>query len=379
MPTLPCLGRGIEDHSRMYYTSDTHVMLKRIKKVLAGINKNQAFAVVAIVSFLVGGLLAGSLVAYIFMQQPVSTARPLRQSDIPSAQSDYHFIDPLIALRGTITSSKYDPMKMQVSDYIADQNKNGLISATVYYRDIKEQGGFVLNPTVLYTPASLYKVPVMMVYYKIAERDSSILEDRITYGGEEDHNSVEEIKSAIQLVPGRTYTVEQLIEHMIRYSDNNALHLLTDHLKDTNNLAEYATVFNDLGINLATLSEYTDNVTAQQYSIFIRALYNATYLSREHSEQAMKLLSETDFSEGIESGVPNDILVAQKFGEVRMTDSLGTLLGKQLNNCGVVYYPEHPYMLCIMTKKTGDDVKSIENIVSTISRIVYKNTQVLYP
>jgi hypothetical protein len=108
-------------------------------------------------------------------------------------------------------------------------------------------------------------------------------------------------------------------------------------------------------------------------------LYNSTYLGRENSERALKLLSETDFSEGIESGVPNNVLVSEKFGEVRMTDANGNLLGKQINNCGIVYYPGHPYLLCVMTKGQGDDVKGLEGVVASISRIVYKGMQTLYP
>jgi beta-lactamase class A len=166
---------------------------------------------------------------------------------------------------------------------------------------------------------------------------------------------------------------------MIRYSDNNAVDLLTEHLKETNHVDAYTAVFADLGIDPSVLEKYTDNVTTQKYSMFLRSLYNATYLTQDASEHAMRLLAETDFSEGIESGVPNDVLVAQKFGEARMTDSHGTLLGKEINNCGIVYYPGHPYLLCIMTKKSGDDNAGLEGEIASMSRIIYKNMQDLYP
>jgi beta-lactamase class A len=222
-------------------------------------------------------------------------------------------------------------------------------------------------------------VPEMMTLYKIAETNPSVLSDRVEYTGASDHNLVEEIKSVVQLTPGGVYTVAQLIEHMIRYSDNNAADLLTQYLTDTNNTSAYATTFSDLGVDPSVLIKYTDDMTVQKFSIFFRVLYNATYLGRADSEKALQLLTKTDFSEGIESGVPNDVLVAQKFGEVRMTDTADTLLGKQVNNCGIVYYPNHPYILCIMTKGTGDDVKTLEGIIASISRIVYKGMQGFYP
>lgn len=218
-----------------------------------------------------------------------------------------------------------------------------------------------------------------MAYYKIAETDPAVLSDEITYSGAEDRNAVEEIKSAVQLTPGAAYTAEQLIEHLIRYSDNNAANLLLQHLSDTNRIAAYTAVFSELGINPSVLTQYTDNVAVQQYSMFLRSLYNATYLSRANSERALRLLSETDFTEGIESGVPNGTPVAQKFGEVRMTDASGMLLGKEINNCGIVYYPGHPYLLCIMTKAKGDDIQALENNIASISRIIYKHMQDFYP
>jgi beta-lactamase class A len=343
------------------------------------LNGNQNQMLVAL-GFFTAGVICASVVNFAWQSfQPASKARPLRESNISTNHSEYQFIDPLIGIRGVDNSSKYDGLKSQVANYITQQAPNGLIIASVDFRDIDEPGGFILNGTELYTPASLNKVPVMMAYFKLGESDSSILSEKLLYTGETDSNAVEDIKSAVHLIPGNSYTIAQLIEHMIRYSDNNAADMLTQHLRDTNNLLAYTSVFGDLGVDPSVLSKYTDNMSVQAYSMFLRALYNATYLNREDSERALRLLSETDFSEGIESGVPNSILVAEKFGEVKMTDSSGVQLGKEINNCGIVYYPDHPYLLCIMTKGEGNDIKGLESVVAGVSRIVYQGMQTLYP
>jgi beta-lactamase class A len=339
----------------------------------------RTLTLVALGFFFLGCLITGGVFLLAQSQQVLSKATGLRESDISIAPSPYKFIDPLIGVKGANNSAKFSDLSRQVQAFIDDQKNNGLIIATVDFRDINESGGFVLNPGEQYVPASLNKVPVMMAYYKLAEKEPSVLSAEIPYVGINDHNKVEEIKSSVQLTPGVTYTVQQLIEHMIRYSDNNAADLLLENLKHINQYGVYTTIFSDMGIDPGVLDSYTDNMTAQKYAIFLRSLYNATYLSRDDSERALQLLSKTDFSEGIESGVPNNILVAEKFGEVRMTDSNGTLLGKEINNCGIIYYPEHPYLLCVMTKGTGDDIKGLENDIASISRIVYKGMQNLYP
>ncbi|KND50698.1 MAG: Beta-lactamase [Parcubacteria bacterium C7867-001] len=310
---------------------------------------------------------------------PATKSRALRESDIPTASTEYRFIDPLIATKGINYSAKYGDMQHDIEAIIDERKKSNLITATVLFRDIYEQGGFVINPDEKYTPASLLKVPVMMAYFKIAETDPSILSHRLFYTGLRNTSDVQQIKSNVQLAIGKSYTIEELIERMIRYSDNNATDLLTHYLSDTDRLETYVNVFRDLGVDLKNLTDYSDNLTVSEYTIFLRALYNATYLNRTYSELALEILSETDFTEGIESGVPNGVLVAEKFGEVRMTDGNGNLLGKQINNCGIVYYPEHPYILCVMTKGAGDSIPFLEDSIASISRAVYKDMQRLYP
>src|SRR6185437_13516132 len=98
-----------------------------------------------------------------------------------------------------------------------------------------------------------------------------------------------------------------------------------------------------------------------------------TYLSPEMSEKALKLLSQTTFTSGIVAGVPKNIPVAHKFGE-RAYDTDAT---KELHDCGIVYFPNHPYMLCIMTK--GTDFGSLATVLKTISQKTYDEVKVSYP
>lgn len=351
--------------------------MKKIPTSDTRLNRQQALMLVAFASFIGGALLAGTVLT--LAQSSKAKVTGLRESSLSKGGTGYTFIDPLIGIKGVDDIGRYKEIKDELSDYITKQKKSGLVRASVNFRDINEPGGFVINPTEQYTPASLNKVPLMMTYYKIAEANPAILSEKITYKGVKDTNSVEEIKSTIQLTPGSQYTVQELIEHMIRYSDNNAVALLAQNLTDTNNTNVYLSVFTDLGLDPSLAVQYQDAMTVSQYSIFLRALYNATYLDRTNSERALQLLSETDFTAGIESGVPNNVLVAQKFGEVRITDANNVTTGKEVHNCGIIYYPDHPYLLCIMTQGTGDDVKALESNIADISRIVYKHMQQLNP
>jgi beta-lactamase class A len=100
------------------------------------------------------------------------------------------------------------------------------------------------------------------------------------------------------------------------------------------------------------------------YSSFFRILYNGTYLSQDNSERLLTVLSRSAFSQGLSAGLPQDITVAHKFGEADSPD--GT---KQLHDCGIVYKPRQPYLICVMTK--GNNFPALAKVIGHISETVY--------
>ena len=84
------------------------------------------------------------------------------------------------------------------------------------------------------------------------------------------------------------------------------------------------------------------------------------------SEKAIALIADADYNKGIEAGVPVDIEVAHKFGE-REFETGGL---KQFHDCGIVYYPNNPYLLCVMTR--GWAIDKLQDTISTISKMVYE-------
>ena len=328
-----------------------------------------------IVGFIAGAICAGFVVYLFDRHESDQNLRAVRQSDIASS-SAYEFTDPLISvsLGGVNPAPEYTQLYKQVSSYIAGQQNVGLAAASVSFRDINNSDGFNVNPSTLYDPASLTKIPLAMAYYSLAEQQPSVLSQSVNYSGTPDLDANEQVESPVQLVPGN-YTVEQLIEHLIRYSDNNAEQLLADQLAAIGQLPVLSTLFADLGVKSSP--DNPDYATAQSYSLFLRVLYNATYLDRDYSEKLLQLLSQSDFSKGIEAGVPNGILIAQKFGDARIPNAQGQQVGAELQDCGIIYYPDHPYVLCVMTK--GANISVLESTISNISQIVYQDIEQRYP
>jgi beta-lactamase class A len=327
------------------------------------------------VGFVVG-VIFGGVIMYVLQPKP-QQLQALRESDI-SSSTGYSFTDPLIGLTSINAgnSPQYAQMQSQVQDYIDAQTQNGdLFSAAVKFSDIEASQGFTIDPTEQFDPASLTKIPLAMAYYTLAENDPTVLDQEISYTNTPDLDANEQIESPTQLMQGQTYTVEEMIQHMIRYSDNNAEQLLANHLASIGQLNVLSTLFNNLGI--VVNSDNPDDITVQQYSLFLRVLFNSTYLDRDYSEKLLKLLSETDFSSGIDAGVPNNIVVSEKFGDARIPNAQGQQVGAELQNCGIVYYPGHPYLLCIMTK--GSSIPNLERIIAQISKMLYNGVELHHP
>ena len=127
-----------------------------------------------------------------------------------------------------------------------------------------------------------------------------------------------------------------------------------------------AEIYADLGLKVPADEAEENFITVKDYAALFRILYNASYLSREMSEKALKLLSEVVYEDGLVAVLPEGIKVAHKFGE-RAYEESGV---KQFHDCGIIYYPGKPYLLCVMTR--GDDFNALQGIVRQVSQTVYQ-------
>lgn len=275
----------------------------------------------------------------------------------------YAYINPLLecnVAEGVIDARKenfHEDMKAFITDL---QEKRGLSYVALYFRDMNNGPTFGVNQEDEFFPASLLKVPVMMAYYRWSEDEPTLLQQEILYESPRDFGVMTTIKPREELREGQMYTVEELIRRMIVYSDNQALGLLTTELP----LEKMRDLFGMLGVGDDVLSDPDAKLTVKEYAAFFRILFNSSYLSRENSEKALQLLASTDYNDALPAGVSIGISVAHKFGEAGTGD-----VERQLHDCGIVYFPDHPYLACIMTR--GRDTEVLKNSIVDISRFMY--------
>lgn len=314
------------------------------------------------------GIVAGFFAHNLAMFRPTSDA-----SGGVIRQGGYQFINPLLDYAPPESAfQELKPFKDKIATFVnqANDNSDHIDFVAVYFRDLNNGPWFGVNESATFAPASLLKVPLMMAYYKLADTDPSILQQTVTVTQENLQPLVpnqQTIVPAQRLVVGQTYTIDDLINRMIIYSDNDAAQLLIAHI-DTGKLAQ---IYEDFGINLPGPNQNDTDVNVITYAGFFRMLFNASYLNKQDSEKALRLLSESDFNDGIVAGVPDGLTVSHKFGE-RVKDD-GSM---QLHDCGIVYYPAHPYLLCIMTR--GDNEAELAKLVANTSQLVYQQVDQQY-
>ena len=282
-------------------------------------------------------------------------------------QTEYPLINPLLLcdVGNSAESTQNQDLHSVILAFINDRITQGKASQMSVYLQRYGGGGWVgINEDVPYTPASLLKVPLMIAYYKIAEDNPSFLDQRISFKGT-DQNSSEYFKSGNNIRAGATYSIEDLIQHMIGGSDNTATALLQDAMASTTREDTYR----DLGLPTPPTDASAEYMSVKNYAYFFRLLYNATYLNREYSEKALKHLTDVDFVQGIRAGVPLSVPVAQKFGERTVSNTDGTVLRRELHDCGIVYKKGSNYLLCIMSR--GKDFDQLAKNISDLSALVY--------
>ena len=255
------------------------------------------------------------------------------------------------------------PIENAIRGSISERQRGSQVEAiSVYFRLLNSGRWFAINADERYSPASLLKIPIMMVYYRQAEEAPGILQKRLYNDGQFENDEQETIPSDRRLQDGVSYTIEDLIERMILDSNNEAKDMLEVNLpRDF-----FTTIYEQMGVE----DPYThgdDYMRVTDYAFFFRVLYNSTYLTQKYSEKALVLLTRSRFTEGLPAKLPPEIRVAHKYGfRAGSVDSPR----EELHDCGIVYYPAHPYVICIMTKGRG--YEPLVSVLQELSLVTYR-------
>ena len=282
-------------------------------------------------------------------------------------EKQYVFINGDVACgnRDVIEKTGYTETREKVLRFLEGERAAGrLEEGSVYFRDLVHGPVFGVNELSDFAPASLLKLPLGIILMSAEEEALGTLATRLQYVGTTS-TILQKISPSKSAQPDTTYTLEELLELMLSYSDNASADVLDLYMRDAPERAAFRLeVFQELGV-LTPEDGIEETVSVRGYASLFRILYNVSYLNENSSEKLLGWLAESDYLGGLAAGVPKGVAIAHKFGE-RLIDGDTS----QLHDCGIIYYPGNPYLLCIMTR--GDNFDELAKVISTVSEMVYR-------
>ena len=251
-----------------------------------------------------------------------------------------------------MTDDMYDFFHKRAIDAAATTDQ----TVSVYFKVFNNGCWVQVNESEKYFPASMFKLPILISFLKVAEEEPGLLDQKIILTNEQPQER--DVRNAGDyLHKGQTYSYRDILRYMIVNSDNEAADVLEMKV-GIDNLKKLCVV---LGIS-GDMSNLNFQISADDMSKFMRILFNASYLSPEHSDYALQLLSESKYSEGIKKFIDPSIAIAHKFGERNLASD------PQLHETAIIYLNNNPVLLTIMTK--GNDYSKLSDVIAEMSKMI---------
>ena len=241
--------------------------------------------------------------------------------------------------------TNFKPLEDGIRSYLDENN----INASIYIENLRNGANIGIHENRGYFPASLNKLPVAILIMQKIEDGKLGLDTLLPI---QDYERTD-VSGNLYLTKEKELSVRVLMEKMLKESDNTAFNVLYDHA-DKNELRNLLNYY-DVSINVHYPSRrveflnHTDTVTARSLYNLFSSLYLSTVLNPQDSEYLLSLLTETTFDIKTLADLPDNVTVAQKYGEYYVDDA------KLFHDCGIMYVGASRIFYCIMTKDLEPD------------------------
>lgn len=286
--------------------------------------------------------IAGIAIAGIFI---------LIDSSSTDSNTDYDFLaDRLFSAQQDDLVINFTPLR----DVMKSYNQESGIKAGVYFEYLPTGVSIGVNDQMIVEIASLTKVPVVMGAYKAIDEKKLRLDDTLVIQQDDIDSN---FGNLWQRGSGAEITVEQAIDLALKDSDNTAANTLLSALEDD----ALSDVFDELDLPKTRIGPFP-SMSPKSYASIFRNLYLSAYLEPASSDSVLKKLSETKYNDKLPAGIAEGVTVSHKIGVFQLNGV------EVFNDCGIVYVPRRPYVLCVMVVADKDTAKK-ETIA--YSKMVY--------
>jgi len=223
------------------------------------------------------------------------------------------------------------------------------------------------------------KVPVMMEIYRQAAAGKFGLDERVPIKNDfvsiadGSHFSVsagDDSEPSLYKRIGETATVRELMRLMIIASSNLATNLLIERVT----APRVMELMREMGArNIRVLRGVEDgkafergmnnSTTARDLMILLRRIAAGRAVSRQASDEMVRVMLDQQFNEGVPAGLPKDARVAHKTGSITRIN----------HDAAIVFLPDRkPYVLVVLTRGLSDEARA-HQLIADISRTIYQS------
>jgi len=250
------------------------------------------------------------------------------------------------------------PLRLDLKEYV--EKLNGKVG--VYFEYLPSGISIGVNEKKEVKVVSLSKVSIVMSILKKIERGKISLEDIVSVRKENIDNGFGTLWKRGE---GANVSIKELIELSLTESDNTAYKTLFDQLTDQ----EINEVYDNLDITVNETKEKNKIypiISPKNYSSIFRSLYLSSFVTKEDSNYILNTLTKTIFKDKIPANIPDTIKIAHKIG---VFDDINNTSQDLFIDCGIVYVPNRPYILCAFVEDTNEKA---QEYISQISKMIYE-------
>jgi len=250
-----------------------------------------------------------------------------------------------------IFSKKKDPeeLKKMIKQKIGLNWKN----YSVLVVDTKSDFRVAINDTVMFTAASVNKIPILAALY-IGIQKGDIDPDQVITVQENDiqYYGTGSIQND---GAGSTYSIKTLARLMMQQSDNTAAYLLANQIVGMDTIQSLLT---DWGM---TQTDMINNKTSNSDMYMImKKIYEGNIANPAYTQEMLAFFKDGEFEDRIPGLLPKDVQVYHK---------IGTEVGF-LHDVGVVVGPTTTYYIGIMTSDITNETETTK-LMAEVSKLVY--------
>jgi len=231
-------------------------------------------------------------------------------------------------------------------------------------KDLETGWTFQVNPDLLFPAASMVKVPIMAACLKAAQEGQLSLGDNMKLKRSDKAAGSGVLRTR---ATGSAYTIEQLVELMITYSDNTAANMLIDLLG-----FDYLNrTFREMGLQQTNLSRKMmdfrsrdkgiENYTsAREMADILERMYRRGCVCSSVSEKSLEFLKSQKVNDRIPRLLPKYTVVAHKTGLERMV----------CHDAGIVFTDTGDFLISMFTKTTSGP-RTAKRFIASVSSLAY--------